>query len=102
MRRAPSERNEDHLIIDATKSEASRPGGFARARAMLAVAHHLGTGPTNERARRANGERGALRFHWWCCEGGDHIVRAGDRFFAVDLVCNTVMLRVGTMPKKDV
>jgi hypothetical protein len=75
---------------------------FARTRAMLAVAHHLGTTPGAERARRDNEEAGALRFTWWCHEGGDHIVRAGVRFFAVDLVCDTVMLRVGTMPKKEV
>jgi hypothetical protein len=59
-----------------------------------AVAHHLGTDLTRERAARNHGDADAWTFRWEGCTGGTHRVRATSRgvhrTFFVDLVTGEV------------
>ena len=60
---------------------------------QAAVCAHMGTDLT---MARANG----LNIRWRGMESGDHVVTVGaKRAYLVDLVINSVQLRVGTIPK---
>lgn len=61
-----------------------------KVRAMSAVAHHLNTDITSERAKRDQG-RGGLKFTWWCCEGAITLSELGSGSLPLTS-CSTALL----------
>jgi ABC-type taurine transport system substrate-binding protein len=71
----------------------TRPSITTQITAQAAVCAHLGTDLT---MARANG----LNIRWRGMESGSHVVTVGaKRAYLVDLVINSVDLRVGAIPK---
>ena len=61
--------------------------------AQAAVCAHMGTDLTMARVK-------GLNIRWRGMEGGDHVVTVGAKsVYRVDLVINSVQLRVGTIPE---
>jgi hypothetical protein len=70
----------------------TRPSITTQIAAQAAVCTHLGTDLT---MARVNG----LNIRWRGMESGDHVVTVGaKRVYRVDLVINSVQLRVGNIP----
>jgi hypothetical protein len=71
----------------------NRPSITAQIAAQAAVCAHLGTDLTMAKAMGIN-------IRWRGMESGDHLVTVGaKRAYRVDLVINSVQLRVGTIPE---
>jgi hypothetical protein len=71
----------------------TRPSLSAQIAAQAAVCAHLGTDLTMARVK-------GLNIRWRGMESGDHVVTVGNkRAYVVDLVINSVELRVGTIPE---
>jgi hypothetical protein len=71
----------------------NRPSITAQIAAQAAVCAHLGTDLTMARAK-------GLNIRWRGMESSDHVVTVGaKRAYRVDLVINSVQLRVGTIPE---
>ena len=70
----------------------TRPCITTQIAAQAAVCAHLGTDLTMARVK-------GLNVRWRGMESGDHVVTVGaKRVYRVDLVINSVQLRVGTIP----